>query len=434
MSALSGCRVWVGFGLGRVRGVLVGVVVVALTAVVLAGTGGWSPAGSAGAGSDGARAAVGGRADGGEHGLAGLPLAARGVVSSALGRGDSSYRVVGLRARNPVQRLSAVFSPAGATIASGAARVRLSLAAVGYASAPLAVGAALPRVSGSRVTYAHPGVREWWSNGPLGLEHGFDVRSRPSAGRGALTLAVAVAGDLRARLDRGGVVFSGRGATLRYGGLLVTDARSRPLPAWLRLSAGRVLIRIDDRGARYPVRVDPFVQQGSKLTASGETGKGQFGYSVALSADRSTALIGGTDDDNAVGAAWVFTRSGTSWTQQGPKLTASDETSYGGFGSSVALSADGNTALIGGNRDNNWMGAAWVFTRTGASWSQQGSKLTASDETGPGQFGYSVALSADGSTALIGGNRDNNLVGAAWVFTRSGTSWATAGLEADRQR
>ena len=73
----------------------------------------------------------------------------------------------------------------------------------------------------------------------------------------------------------------------------------------------------------------------------------------------------------------MFTRSGSTWTQQGPKLTASDETGAGDFGSSVALSADGNTALIGGIYDSATVeAAAWVFTRSGSTWTQQGPKLT----------------------------------------------------------
>ena len=105
---------------------------------------------------------------------------------------------------------------------------------------------------------------------------------------------------------------------------------------------------------------------------------------MALSADGNTALIGGPSDNSKVGAAWVFTRTGATWTQQGGKLTGSGETGAGGFGFSVALSADGNTALIGGPDDNSSVGAAWVFTRTGTTWTQQGSKLTGTGEIGHG--------------------------------------------------
>ena len=155
----------------------------------------------------------------------------------------------------------------------------------------------------------------------------------------------------------------------------------------LLLRGRTLLLRVDDAGARYPLTLDPLIQQGSKLTASGETGDGAFGASVALSADGTTALIGGPFDNGYVGAAWVFTRSGSTWTQQGSKLTGGDETGAGEFGFSVALSADGNTALIGGAEDNSGVGAAWVFTRSGSAWTQQGAKLTASDETGAGGFG-----------------------------------------------
>ena len=81
---------------------------------------------------------------------------------------------------------------------------------------------------------------------------------------------------------------------------------------------------------------------------------------------------------------------GTKWSQQA-KLTGSGETGAGDFGAGVALSSEGNTALIGGYKDNTDKGAAWVFTRSGTTWTQQGSKPTAS---GSGEFGLSVALSA----------------------------------------
>jgi hypothetical protein len=115
---------------------------------------------------------------------------------------------------------------------------------------------------------------------------------------------------------------------------------------------------------------------------------------VALSSEGNTALIGGDLDDSGVGAVWVFTRSGSTWTQQGGKLTGSGEIGKGLFGYSVALSSDGDTALIGGIGDNGGAGAAWVFTRSGSTWTQQGEKLTGSGrDQAKGDFGFSVALS-----------------------------------------
>ena len=129
---------------------------------------------------------------------------------------------------------------------------------------------------------------------------------------------------------------------------------------------------------------------------------------MALSSDDKTALIGGPGDNSHVGAVWVLARSGKNWTQQGEKLTGSGGIGESSFGYSVALSGDAKTALIGGPYDRGYSlsskGAAWVFTRTGTTWTQQGDKLTQigeSDRAFPG-FGVSVALSYDGNTALVG--------------------------------
>ena len=154
-----------------------------------------------------------------------------------------------------------------------------------------------------------------------------------------------------------------------------------------------------------------------------------FGASVALSSDGDTALIGGPQDNGSVGAAWVFTRSGAAWAQQGAKLTGGGEVGEGNFGEAAALSGDGNTALIGGPTDSGNVGAAWVFTRSGSIWTQEIAKLTGGGEVGEGYFGDSVVLSSDGDTALIGGPFDESSVGAAWVFTRSGSAWAELGVK-----
>jgi hypothetical protein len=174
--------------------------------------------------------------------------------------------------------------------------------------------------------------------------------------------------------------------------------------------------------------------QQQKLLASDAASSDEFGFSVALSADGNTAIVGATAEDTSPnsnqGAAYVFTLSAGTWTQQ-QKLLASDASSGDQFGYSVALSADGDTALIGaseeGTSPNSVNGAAYVFTRSGGTWTQQ-QKLLASDAASSDQFGYSVALSADGDTALIGAyfedtspNSDN---GAVYVFTRTAGVWA----------
>ncbi len=162
-----------------------------------------------------------------------------------------------------------------------------------------------------------------------------------------------------------------------------------------------------------------WAQQGSKLVDLTSTSLSVQGSSVSLSADGNTALVG-APNDGTYGSAIIYTRSGNLWAQFGNKLIPNDATSGGGFGSGV-LSADGNTALIGGG-DNNFAGAAWVFIRTASGFVQQGGKLVGSGAIGNAQQGAS-ALSADGNTALIRGHFDNQGVGATWVFTRVGNVW-----------
>lgn len=171
--------------------------------------------------------------------------------------------------------------------------------------------------------------------------------------------------------------------------------------------------------------------QQAKLTASDGAAVDLFGYSVALSGD--TILIGARFDDDDImgvdsGSVYVFTRSGTTWSQQ-VKLTAADGAAGDEFGYSVALSGD--TAVITANADDSDFngvdsGSAYVFTRTGSDWSQQ-AKLTAADGDAGDLFGVRVAL--DGDTALIGSRLDDNDAngidsGSVYVFTRSDGTWS----------
>jgi hypothetical protein len=175
---------------------------------------------------------------------------------------------------------------------------------------------------------------------------------------------------------------------------------------------------------------------------AGETGRyrclgtAEQGYSVSLSGDGNTAIVGGPSDNNAAGgAAWVYTRSRGVWSQQA-KLVGTGAVGPALQGVSVSLSADGNTAIVGGTGDDggvpNGVGAAWVYSRSRGVWSQQ-AKLVGAGAVGPALQGASVPLSADGNTAIVGGPYDNGGVlggiGAAWVYTRNrhaekGEAWS----------
>ena len=162
-----------------------------------------------------------------------------------------------------------------------------------------------------------------------------------------------------------------------------------------------------------------FSQQGPKLVGTGAVGIAAQGRSVSISADGNTAIVGGDWDNDYAGAAWVWTRSGGVWTQQGTKLVGSGVVGPAYQGYSVSLSADGNTAIVGGEQADGGVGAMWVWMRSGGVWTQQGSKLVGSGVVGGAYQGGSVSLSADGNTAIVGGAGDNSNAGAAWVFAAS---------------
>jgi hypothetical protein len=166
-----------------------------------------------------------------------------------------------------------------------------------------------------------------------------------------------------------------------------------------------------------------WTQQGTKLVGTGNTGPSSQGDSVALSADGNTLIVGGNSDNTSVGAVWVFTRSGTTWTQQGTKLVGTGGVGLSRQGSSIAVSADGNMLVSGGYSDNTDQGAVWIFTRSGTVWTQQRPKLVGTGNTGSSTQGKSVGLSADGLTLAVGGYSNNSFQGACWIFTRSGTDW-----------
>ena len=171
-----------------------------------------------------------------------------------------------------------------------------------------------------------------------------------------------------------------------------------------------------------------YLQQGSKLVGTGAVGNALQGRSVSISADGNTAIVGGVLDDGSIGAAWIWTRSGGVWTQQGNKLVGSGAVGSSNQGLSAAISGDGNTIIVGGPADNNNTGAAWVWTRSGGVWTQQGNKLVGSGAVGSAQQGYAVSLSVDGNTAIIGGPFDGGPGGGgAWVWTRSGGVWSQQG-------
>jgi hypothetical protein len=342
------------------------------------------------------------------QGIEGVPLLAQGVVSAALGKDSRAYGVSGLRAINPAQGLRLRFSPQGVDIASARAHMGLHLVAYGRGTALRTPGAASVSVRENRVNYVYGPFAEWFANGPRGLEQGFDVATPPRGERGSLTFALTLSGGIRTRLRRGALLLNGDGASLRYGSLIATDAHGHVLRSWLVLAGDRLLIRVDDRGARYPLRIDPFVQQSELSDTEGAPGE-EFGEAIAVS---GRTLVVGTIQHMAAssgvepGAAYVFTAPASGWAhaRQAAILQAPRGQSEEEFGRSVAIS--GNTIVIGAPfREvgrHTGQGAAYVFVKPASGWrsATPTAELTAAGGAAHEYFGESVAIS--GNTVLAG--------------------------------
>jgi hypothetical protein len=169
-----------------------------------------------------------------------------------------------------------------------------------------------------------------------------------------------------------------------------------------------------------------------KLTATDAAPSSYFGRSVTISADGTTAIIGAAHDNEngkSAGAAYIFERSESGWSQQA-KLFPDGGAPYATFGGTCELSPDGSTAFIGAeesdysNRDMS--GVVYVFKYSGGSWRQQ-AKVAPNNGSRYDQFGSSIALSGDGTTAIIGAHNDDNQgvkkAGAAYVFVEEDGEW-----------
>ena len=178
----------------------------------------------------------------------------------------------------------------------------------------------------------------------------------------------------------------------------------------------------NDSGSAYIFKYDGenWTEQ-AKLLASDAAPDDRFGYSVAISGDY--CIVGATqDDDNGTntGSAYIFIRSGETWTEQ-DKLTASDANDDDKFGYSVSI--DGSYAIIGacGDDDNGSnAGSAYIFKRDGTTWTEQ-AKLLASDGATNDSFGGSVSIKAD--YCIVGAKNGNSFLGSAYIFKRDGTTW-----------
>jgi hypothetical protein len=283
-------------------------------------------------------------------------------------------------------------------------------------------------VRGTTRTYDHRQLSVAYSKTATGFEQRFTIDRRPGGANRPVVIAMASSGDMTPILN-GPTTVTLRGnkdlSNVTYSGLRVTDATGKVLPAHLVASGQSIHIVIDDRGATYPVLVDPWIQLASLIQPANA---GVFGTAVATSASGTVAIVGDPlGGTTTTGAATVYAYSSGSWTAVA-NLTPPSGASQ--FGTSVAMAGNGETALVG-DPYNGSNGAATVYTSNGTTWNTTGVSLTY--PASAAFFGTSVALSSNGDTALVG-DPENALPlirgqigpGAATVFTYNGTSWATS--------
>ena len=216
---------------------------------------------------------------------------------------------------------------------------------------------------------------------------------------------------------------------------LAADSSSHDHTVFLpeRLNARYVLQACNDSGCSAPsntVLAGPLASAIGYLRASNAGETDRFGNAIAISADGSTLAVGSPFEDSATpldpannslpdsGAVYVFTRLGGTWQQQA-YLKASNPDADDRFGTSVALSANGNTLAVGAPLEDSGAlgvngsdlgntaidrGAAYVFTRQASTWTQQ---AYVKPSNHGGQFGASVALAGDGLTLAVGAVREN---------------------------
>jgi hypothetical protein len=307
--------------------------------------------------------------------------------------------------------LDPLFHPSGVRVNVDGVALELSLAAWGRSTDLVPAGVArLARAEGW-VEYRRVGLVEWYLDDAGAIEQGFTVLERP-AGEGRLRLELAFDGG---RVPVSATVLSGAddarfevaGSVLHYTGLVAFDATGRELEAALSSDGCRLAIEVDDRGAAYPLTIDPWIwSEDAKLIAGDPDPGDNFGNALAIDGD--TAVICAWWDDNAhgikAGAAYVFEHDSSGAWAEVVKLVPGSGCAGNSFGASAAL--DGDTAAVAA-ADCNYLGlfnpgVVHVFGRDEGgpdAWGEVAEIRPSTSGLGA-QFG--VGLAIDGDRMLVG--------------------------------
>lgn len=226
---------------------------------------------------------------------------------------------------------------------------------------------------------------------------------------------------------RGHIAISGDNNTMVSGGYLIANS------AGYTVGGAMVFVKNGSGVWSQQTTLSP---TGTKLISASTTNFGALN-SIGISSDGNTVAIGAQSDSTGntlAGTAYVYTRSGTTWSQQTRLFGANTVSDY--YGSSVSLSSDGNTLAVGAYNQTvgttTGSGVVRVYTRSGTTWTLQ-SALPTPVKLGTAtlgiNFGISVSLSGDGNTIAVGARYDalsgttTPYVGTVFIYTRSGSTW-----------
>lgn len=386
--------------------------------------------------------------------------AAQAQMSAAIGHDQSQYHFValtnGYRAENSRQGLLAEFTPSGVELRSGVNDWGMALRGYGYGDQLRSANSVSLHADANRLEYPRGALTEWYVNGPLGLEQGFTFTSALGKSENEpLTLALTLSGNLTASVeaDARSVELKRNGSEiLRYAGLVARDTTGRELSAWFEVSGNELRMRVDDKGALYPLTIDPIVQAHKLIDAQSGCSvdspcpDGQpndhFGSSVAVSSDGNTIVglvPGSVEGPTETSILYVFQKPTTGW-QTCPfgqigcfdfiaKLTTSGKI----LGlTQVAMSGDASTivGLVGRT--------AYVFVKPSTGWvnATETAQLTV-PETGPSSSFWpsSTSINGDGSVIAIGytgglfDDQPTEPRGAIFVFVKPNGGWVTTSTE-----
>jgi hypothetical protein len=371
-------------------------------------------------------------------GLLSLPLDKQFAFNALLGSSDSAFHVrpdaSGPAVTSPTYGFDASFGPAGPTWKADASTLGLSLVGIGYGAAVDAITPVAPDYASNEVNYRHPGVTETYTHGPLGLAQSITLAQRPSrAGSYPLTLSMQITGGATVRVGSNSTSaeFVDNGQTLgRYRGLIVTDADDKVVPAQLAGEGTALQIRVDERDARYPLTIDPFVYAGYGQASYG------YGWSTAIvELGSGTWYLAGSPKENSnTGAVHLLFDDGSD------EVTGSVLGAQSGaeFGYSVAAVAENfwDTPIIvaAGSpfRDVNGKSNAGAVTGLRCSMPffylmscNSGTTLIASDGDTDDNLGVSVGVSTAVETVtyriFVGGSPNDNF--GTTSNTGSGRVW-----------